>query len=102
MRRLLFSVSGQTLKKEGDFSGIIAGSRGYLRCLFGTAEQDWLTAKKVALFNDQYPVIVDEAGECAVPDEVTDGRSIKVSLVGQKGDTRITTNPVLIEQVKPR
>ena len=35
-----------------------------------------------------------------VPDEVTDGKSIKVALIGQNGVTRIKTNPVLIEQVR--
>ena len=64
------------------------------------AEQDWLGAKKIALFNDQYPAAVNDAGECMVPDEVTDGKSIKVALIGQNGVTRIKTNPVLIEQVR--
>ena len=63
-------------------------------------EQDWLGAKKIALFNDQYPAAVNDAGECMVPDEVTDGKSIKVALIGQNGVTRIKTNPVLIEQVR--
>ena len=98
MRRLLFSVSGQSLRKEGNFAGVIAGTKGYLRCHFGMAEQDWLGAKKIALFNDQYPAAVNDAGECMVPDEVTDGKSIKVALIGQNGVTRIKTNPVLIEQ----
>lgn len=31
MRRLLFSVDGQHLAKQGDFSGITAGSKGYLK-----------------------------------------------------------------------
>ena len=40
MRRLLFSVSGQSLRKEGSFAGVIAGTKGYLLCHFGMAEQD--------------------------------------------------------------
>ena len=43
---------------------------------------------------------MNDAGECMVPDEVTDGKSIKVALIGQNGVTRIKTNPVLIEQVR--
>lgn len=31
MRRLLFSVDGQHIAKQGDFSGITAGSKGYLK-----------------------------------------------------------------------
>lgn len=99
MRRLMFAVDGQKLSKKGDFSGITAGSKRYLRCHFGCAESDWLRAKKVALFNDSIAVPVDEAMECAVPDEVTNGKSFKLRLIGQSGQTRLTTNAVLIEQV---
>ena len=34
MRMLNFTVDGQRLKKEGDFSGIRAGSVNYLKCQF--------------------------------------------------------------------
>lgn len=100
MRRLLFSVDGQSLRKEGDFTGIIAGSRDYLTCHFGLTASDWLRAKKVAVFNDKYAVAVDEACECRVPNEVTDRKSFKLRLIGQNGTVRIATNAVLIEQVK--
>lgn len=100
MRRLIFAVEGQKLSKQGDFSGITAGSKGYLRCNFVTGDSDWLGAKKVALFNETSAVAVDEAGECAVPDEVTGEKSFKLRLIGQNGSTRMTTNAVLIEQVK--
>lgn len=100
MRTLTFSVNGQTLKKEGDFSGIIAGSKGYLKCRFTTSDPDWRKAKKVALFNEEYPVAVSELQECRVPDEVTDAKSFKLRLIGQNAATRITTNPTLIEQVR--
>ena len=98
MRRLLFSVDGQHLTKQGDFSGITAGSKGYLKCCFGVDSSDWRGAKKVALFNEAYAVAVDEALECNVPDEVTGGKSFKVRLIGQKGTMRVTTNAVLVEQ----
>lgn len=100
MRTLTFFVSGQTLRKEGDFSGITAGSKGYLKCRFRTDDADWKGAKKVALFNEAYPVAVNALHECCVPDAVTDGKSFKVLLVGQNRSARITTNQVLIEQVK--
>lgn len=100
MRRLLFAVEGMTLRKEGDFSGITAGSKGYLCCHFGASESDWLKAKKVALFDENYPVAVNEAFECMVPSEVTAKKSFRVRLIGQNGPVRMQTNPVLIEQVK--
>lgn len=32
MRMLKFAVEGQQLAKRGDFAGVTAGSKGYLRC----------------------------------------------------------------------
>lgn len=100
MRRLIFAVTGQQLTKHGDFSGVTAGSKGYLRCRFELSDPEWLMAKKIAVFNDEYTVAVSAEGECNVPDEVTDGKSFKVYLAGQTGKTRMVTNKVLIEQVK--
>lgn len=100
MRRLIFAVSGQQLAKHGDFTGVTAGSKGYLRCHFELSDSEWLAAKKIAVFNDEHAVTVGADGECAVPDEVTDGKSFKVYLAGQNGKTRMVTNKVLIEQVK--
>ena len=88
MRTLPFTVEGQTLRKDGDFGGIISGSKGYLRCRLKIADND-----------DEYAMAVNADFECMVPDEVTDGRSFKVQLIGQTGKTRMKTNPVLIEQV---
>ena len=99
MRELTFAVDGLRLAKNGDFGGITAGSKGYLRCRFETGSDEWLGAKKIAVFNEEYPVALDARGECSVPDEVTDGKSFKVYLAGQNGRTRMLTNPVLIEQV---
>lgn len=99
MRTLTFAVDGQKLTKHGDFVGITAGSKGYLKCRFELTG-DWVKAKKIALFNGEYPAAVDSFGECLVPDEVTDGRSFKLYLAGQNGKMRMVTNQVLIEQVK--
>lgn len=100
MRTLTFAVDGQKLTKHGDFAGIAAGSKGYLKCRFELQGSDWVKAKKIALFNGEYPAVVDGAGECLVPDDVTDGRSFKLYLAGQNGTMRMVTNQVLIEQVK--
>lgn len=99
MRMLKFVVEGQLLKKDGDFSGIRAGSVNYLKCQFASSDPDWKKSKKAAVFNDIYPVPLDETQSCMVPEEVTSDRSFRVQLVGQNGKTRIVTNAVLIEQV---
>lgn len=99
MRMLKFAVEGQKLSKQGDFTGVTAGSKGYLHCRFELSDPEWLMAKKIAVFNDEYAVAVSAEGECAVPDEVTDGKCFKVYLAVQNGKTRMVTNRVLIEQV---
>lgn len=99
MRKLMFAVEGQKLSKQGDFSGIMAGSKGYLCCHVQLRDNDWLYSKKVMVFNDEYAVALNADFECTVPDDVTDGRSFKVQLIGQTGKTRMKTNPVLVEQV---
>lgn len=99
MRELNFAVDGLRLAKKGDFGGITAGSKGYLRCRFETGGDEWRGAKKIAVFNEEYAAALNAQGECSVPDEVTDGKSFKVYLAGQNGRTRMVTNPVLIEQV---
>lgn len=80
MRRLIFAVTGQQLAKHGDFAGITAGSKGYLRCRFELSDPEWLAAKKIAVFNDEHAVPVGAEGECNVPDEVTDGKALRCTL----------------------
>lgn len=70
MRKLMFAVEGQKLSKQGDFSGIMAGSKGYLRCHVQLRDNDWLYAKKVMVFNDEYAVALNADFECTVPDDV--------------------------------
>ena len=49
MRMLKFAVEGQQLAKRGDFAGVTAGSKGYLRCHFEQSDPEWLMAKKIAV-----------------------------------------------------
>ena len=44
MRMLKFAVEGQQLAKRGDFAGVTAGSKGYLRCHFEQSDPEWLMA----------------------------------------------------------
>lgn len=98
MRVLNFEVYGQNLKKIGDFSGIVSGTKGYLKCHANFADNDWKRALKVAVFDETYLVpMYDDS--CMVPYEVSDKRSFKMSIVGKNGDMVIKTNQVLIEQV---
>ena len=49
MRRLIFAVTGQQLAKHGDFAGITAGSKGYLRCRFELGDPECLWAQKASV-----------------------------------------------------
>ncbi len=102
MRTLLFEVNGQALSKVGDFSGIIRGSKQYLKCEFMRKSSDWFDVGMIAVFeqnSEKHAVAVQKNGTCMVPDEVTDGSYFKVSVVGVSGATRkITTNKELINQ----
>lgn len=102
MRLLRFCVVGQKLSRnpESDFTGLIRGSKGFLKCSFSLSEE-WKDCRVAASFwhydkeIDAAPVI---GGNCTIPDSVTDYRKFEVSLVGVRKGYRITTNRVKIEQ----
>lgn len=101
MRILTFDITGQNLVKTGDFSNIIRGTKGYLKCRFNFTGNDWNRCKAVAVFSrlkDEYPVPIGPDRTCIVPDELTDYPIFKLKVVGAKKDYRIATNTVLIEQ----
>lgn len=101
MRTLQFQVSGQSLKKSGDFTHIVKGTKNYLQCEFHFEGTDWQRNKIVAAFvtrTNEYAAAVGTNGICKVPDEVTDEKTYKIYLVGMKNETKIITNKVLIEQ----
>lgn len=47
MRMLKFAVEGQQLAKRGDFAGVTAGSKGYLRCHFEQSDPECLWPRKL-------------------------------------------------------
>lgn len=99
MRTLQFKVAGQKLSKDGDFSGLVAGTKGYLQTAYNF-DREWNGCKKAAVFlryDKEYPVPVMN-GKCAVPDEITGYKRWKVYLVGEKARYRITTNEVEVKQ----
>ena len=99
MRILQFKVSGQSLSKDGDFSGLVAGTRGYLQTAYNF-DSEWDGCKKAAVFSrygtDCPAPIIN--GKCAVPDTIAESRKWKVRLVGERDGYRITTNDVEVTQ----
>lgn len=55
MRILNFKINGQKLEKTGDFSGIIRGSRKYLKCRFDFISREWLTMTRIAEWRKNNP-----------------------------------------------
>lgn len=99
MRILNFQVSGQSLSKNGDFSGIVAGTKGYLRLTFDF-DPEWAGCKKAVIFRryDREQALPVINGWCPVPDEIVQHSRWKVRLIGEKEGYRITTNEVEVKQ----
>lgn len=71
MRTLYFEINGQTLRKIDNFSGIIKGSKQYLKCHFAVKDPEWTGMGIVAVFENNdgsYAVAVQKDGSCMVPD----------------------------------
>lgn len=99
MRELKFIVDQQLIRKDPDcsFSNIIAGTANYLQLSF-SFDQDWEKCKKVIVFSDGAERL--EANTFTIPKKYLGKMRIQFYLVGQYGDTRITTNTIQIRQFK--
>lgn len=103
MRILRFNVDKQRITKEKDcdFSGIVAGSIGYLHAKFHfSTEWDECTAKIARFWIDEeeHSVILDSNNECEIPPEALTGRIFKVSVMGVAPSFRIDTNKTKVRQ----
>ena len=104
MRILEFTVRKQRLLKKlsCDFTGLVAGSRGYLKAKFDFLCGDWDTYDiKIASFwmgDKESAVRIDESGMCDIPPEVLAGEEVRVYLIGANEVCKIETNEVYIRQ----
>lgn len=102
-RILEFDIDKQRLtrKRDCDFSGLVAGSVGYLKVKFNFSAE-WDGCAKVVDFKTAeekpYPVKLDEDNTCKVPPEVLKGDRFYVSVIGGKRDYRIRTNTIRVKQ----
>lgn len=102
MRTLEFKVDGQRLKKQSDcdFSGLVAGSIGYLKAKF-TFSREWLDCKKAASFwvNEQeYAVLLEPDDTCIIPADALGGSLFEVSVVGVKPNYKINSTRTKVRQ----
>lgn len=102
MRTLKFTINGQTIKKDSDcdFSGLVAGSIGYLRAKF-TFSKEWFECKKAASFwidGQEHAVLLDVIDSCMIPEAALTGEMFKVSVTGVKPGYKIGTNKTKVKQ----
>ena len=101
MRNLQFVVEGQKLSPTGDFSGIVRGTKNYLRCQFKFVDTDWSGMVVAAVFEKrgiEYPVLIDSNRTCVIPEDVTSEKSFRLNLIGKTGNRIIKTNKLLLSQ----
>lgn len=101
MRVLRFIVQGQKIMKDStcDFTGITAGTSGYLVASF-SLDTPWNGCKVAASFyklSEEYPVVLNN-GRCKIPAEALDWDYFDVKLTGIKAGYKIVTNKVRVEQ----
>lgn len=101
MRILDFIVSGQTIKRDPscDFTGLVAGSRGYVLARFRFST-DWAGCKKVVIFSGngtERPTPLTN-NMCEIPAEVLTGTAVQVRAVGRRDGYQITTGTVAFSQ----
>lgn len=97
MRILQFRINRQKLSKDGDFSNLVAGTKGYLKAAFNF-DEDWDGRRKAAVFlkySEAYPVPIIN-GNCEIPEEISGQKNWKIYLIGERDGYRIVTN---IEEV---
>ena len=102
MRLLVFNVDSQCVHKDQncDFTGIVAGTKNYLRAKFSFSD-DWRDCVKVASFwrgNKEHAVVLDGDNSCDIPPDALVGATFRVSVIGQRQDYRITTNKIVVRQ----
>lgn len=106
MRNLDFIADGQRLSRDPlcDFTGIAAGSRGYLQARFRFS-REWSGCKKVAVFlcrGTEYPVGLKD-NQCIIPWEALESaRAVQVYVVGRREGYQITTNMTAFPQTVRR
>lgn len=101
MRTLKFIITGQKIAKDPDcdFSGIVAGTEGYLHAIF-LASQEWAGCRMAAIFSclGKWYVEPIKNNWCIIPKEVLTWNYFGVQVVGQRENYRITTNEIKVDQ----
>lgn len=104
MRILDFEVERQRVKRSQscDFSGLVAGSVGYLRARFNFVGSDWQNCRAIVarfwIDDKEYATTLDKENGCEIPSEVLKEEKFAVSVLGANTAYRIETNKVYVRQ----
>lgn len=96
MRTLSYKIIGQRLIPVGDHTGLIAGTKGYLRAQF-EFDNDWDDCLKVASFyayKEEYAELLNSENSCIIPQEALTESEFEVQLEGRSKNYRILTNRI--------
>lgn len=101
MRTLRFIITGQNIEKDPscDFSGLVPGTKGYLRAEF-IFDHNWDGCRKAAVFTNlckDYPVPIIN-NTCEIPEEALTWKRFQVSVIGERNGYRIPTNKMEVKQ----
>lgn len=101
MRLLRYVVSGQNIDRASDcdFSNIVRGTKNYLHTQF-TFDGDWDGCVKMAIFDEEHAVRLDEDNKCPIPEEVLDKEAFSVRVKGISMAYTLQTNRTIIRQVR--
>lgn len=102
-RTLEFDVKRQRLvrSRDCDFSGLVAGTVGYLRAKFHFSPLEWFGCKKAASFwvdGKEYAVLLDKDDSCIIPAEALVGEKFYVSVLGARTGYKIESSKVKVKQ----
>ena len=104
MRTLSFVVKNQIIERDSscDFSGLVAGTIGYLDAKFSFSA-DWDGCAKVVGFfskdgKEFQPCILSKDNTCHIPSEALSHHEFCIKVFGKKDGCLITTRPITIKQ----
>lgn len=105
MRTLKFIVNKQFITQDPkcDFSGLVAGTNGYLKAEF-TFSSDWNGMTKVADFysplgREYPPQILEDGKTCNIPAEALTKSSFKIQVIGKgANNSKLVTNKLMVIQ----
>ena len=104
MRTLRFIVENQLIKQDPscDFSGLVPGTKGYLKAEF-VFSKEWADCAKIASFYSmmgrEFPYrILEDGKSCEIPAEALKRRNFKIQLLGKFEDTLLITNKIVVNQ----